>query len=68
MDSVIIFHIHLPVCACVCLALSPFPTVADAIQSELEEYKQSEEEVKRLKTAMVSSYVACIAMDHSMVV
>ena len=33
---------------------SPFPTVADSIQSELEEYKQSEGEVTRLKTAMVS--------------
>ena len=41
------------VCLCVLGLFSPFPTVADAIQSELEEYKQSEEEVKRLKTAMV---------------
>ena len=32
---------------------SPFPTVAEAIQEELERYRQSEDEVKRLKTAMV---------------
>ena len=32
---------------------SPFPSVADAVQSELEQYKQSEDEVKRLKDAMV---------------
>ena len=31
---------------------SPFPTVAEAIQEELEEYKSSEDEVKRLKTSM----------------
>jgi hypothetical protein len=31
---------------------SPFPTVADSVQGELEEYKQSEGEVTRLKTAM----------------
>ena len=37
---------------------SPFPAVADAVQSELEQYKQSEEEVKRLKDAMVS--VQCV--------
>ena len=41
---------------------SPFPAVADAVQSELEQYKQSEEEVKRLKDAMVSVqfYAVCI--------
>lgn len=33
---------------------SPFPTVAEAIQEELEQYKSSEEEVKRLKASMVS--------------
>jgi len=33
---------------------SPFPVVAEAIQSELEEYRKSEEEVKRLKQTMVS--------------
>jgi len=32
---------------------SPFPIVAEAIQEELERYRQSEDEVKRLKTAMV---------------
>lgn len=31
---------------------SPFPTVAEAIQEELEQYRSSEEEVKRLKTSM----------------
>lgn len=32
---------------------SPFPTVAGAVQEELERYQQSENEIKRLKTAMV---------------
>ena len=32
---------------------SPFPTVAEAIQEELEQYRSSEEEVKRLKASMV---------------
>ena len=32
--------------------------MADAVQSELEKYKQSEEEVKRLKDAMVSENLA----------
>ncbi|XP_046664016.1 protein sly1 homolog isoform X2 [Homalodisca vitripennis] len=31
---------------------SPFPTVAEAIQEELEQYRSSEEEVKRLKASM----------------
>ncbi|CAB3369233.1 Hypothetical predicted protein [Cloeon dipterum] len=31
---------------------SPFPTVVEAIQVELEEYKSSEEEVKKLKASM----------------
>ncbi|CAH1103945.1 unnamed protein product [Psylliodes chrysocephalus] len=31
---------------------SPFPTVAEAIQEELEQYKSSEGEVKKLKTSM----------------
>lgn len=31
---------------------SPFPTVAEAIQEELEQYKSSEEEVKQLKSSM----------------
>lgn len=31
---------------------APFPTVAEAIQEELEQYKSSEEEVKKLKTSM----------------
>ena len=31
---------------------SPFPTVAEAIQEELEQYRNSEEEIKRLKTSM----------------
>lgn len=32
---------------------SPFPTVAESIQEELEDYKASESEVKRLKESMV---------------
>ncbi|XP_058966963.2 sec1 family domain-containing protein 1-like [Pocillopora verrucosa] len=31
---------------------SPFPTVAESIQKELDEYRTSEEEVKRLKNVM----------------
>lgn len=31
---------------------SPFPMVAEAIQEELEQYKSSEEEVKKLKSSM----------------
>lgn len=31
---------------------SPFPTVAEAIQEELEDYKLSEDEVKKLKSSM----------------
>ncbi|XP_018326803.1 protein sly1 homolog [Agrilus planipennis] len=31
---------------------SPFPMVAEAIQEELEQYKSSEDEVKKLKTSM----------------
>ena len=36
--------------------------MADAVQSEFEQYKQSEEEVKGLKDAMVSVqyYAVCI--------
>lgn len=36
--------------ACHC---SPFPTVAEAVQTELDQYRASEDEVKRLKGAMV---------------
>lgn len=35
------------------LLSSPFPTVAEAIQEELEEYRSSEVEVKKLKASMV---------------
>lgn len=31
---------------------SPFPTVAEAIQEELEQYRTSEDEIKKLKTSM----------------
>lgn len=31
---------------------SPFPTVAEAVQEELESYRSQEDEIKRLKTAM----------------
>jgi len=33
---------------------SPFPTVAEAVQEELEDYKTKEDEVRRLKRAMVT--------------
>ena len=36
---------------------SPFPTVADAIQVEVNEYKTSEEKLMRLKAAMVRECV-----------
>ena len=32
---------------------SPFPTVAESIQKELDDYRSSEEEVKKLKSMMV---------------
>lgn len=35
---------------------NPFPTVAESIQEELEEYKASEGEVKRLKESMVRTH------------
>ena len=50
-------YVHMYLFAVLCHTLfshSPFPTVADSVQGELEEYKQSEGEVTRLKTAMVS--------------
>ncbi len=34
---------------------SPFPAVAEAVQVELEAYRNSEDEIKRLKHAMVSN-------------
>ncbi|GLV32991.1 SLY-1 homologous [Carabus blaptoides fortunei] len=37
---------------------SPFPTVAEAIQEELEQYRCSEEEVKKLKSSMGENDVA----------
>lgn len=33
---------------------NPFPEVAEAVQSEIEEYRGHEEEVQRLKSAMVT--------------
>lgn len=38
---------------------SPFPTVAESIQEELEDYKASEGEVKRLKETMVLTFCYC---------
>ena len=38
---------------------SPFPVVAEAIQTELEDYRKSEDEVKRLKTSMVRKITNC---------
>ena len=34
------------------IAGSPFPALAEAVQEELESYRASEDEVKKLKTAM----------------
>lgn len=39
--------------ASVVLFFSPFPMVAEAVQEELESYKMQEDEVRRLKRAMV---------------
>ena len=33
---------------------SPFPTVAEAVQTELDQYRALEDEVKRLKGALVN--------------
>ena len=41
------------------LFFSPFPTVAESIQKELDDYRASEEEVKRLKNVMVG-FKVCI--------
>ena len=37
---------------------SPFPSVADSVQNEVSEYKTKEEEITRLRTAMV--YNECV--------
>lgn len=42
---------------------SPFPTVAEAIQEELEEYRASEDDVKRLKASMVRN-VFCYCKNN----
>ncbi|KAK9870344.1 hypothetical protein WA026_006428 [Henosepilachna vigintioctopunctata] len=42
---------------------SPFPTVAEAIQEELEQYKTSEEDVKKLKSSMGIDGESDIAMS-----
>jgi len=44
---------------CVTILCSPFPTVAEAVQEELEDYKTKEDEVRRLKRAMVTTAVSC---------
>ena len=46
---------------------SPFPQVAEAVQEELESYRSQEEEVKRLKSAMVgrSPYVLLSQSVHN---
>lgn len=38
------------------LVFSPFPEVAEAVQDSLESYRNEEEQVKMLKSAMVSSH------------
>lgn len=35
---------------------SPFPAVAEAVQVELEAYRNSEDEIRRLKSAMVRNF------------
>ncbi|CAH0560503.1 unnamed protein product [Brassicogethes aeneus] len=42
---------------------SPFPTVAESIQEELEQYRSSEEEVKKLKSSMGIDGESDIAMS-----
>ncbi len=38
------------------LICSPFPQVAEAVQEELEAYRSSEDEIKRLKHVMVGAH------------
>ena len=49
---------HMKYCSTFCKPsmhiFSPFPEVAEAVQEELEKYRSQEDEVKRLKSAMVS--------------
>lgn len=42
---------------------NPFPTVAESIQEELEDYKASEGEVKRLKETMVIDMNAVYVLE-----
>jgi len=42
------------------LFCSPFPTVAEAVQEELEDYKTKEDEVRRLKRAMVTILIRLV--------
>ena len=46
------------------LPFSPFPTVAEAIQEELEEYRSSEVEVKKLKASMVGTLIDLCVSYH----
>lgn len=39
--------------------ISPFPEVAESVQQELESYRAQEDEVKRLKSIMVS-FITCM--------
>lgn len=62
------FHGHLDHATCLVLVfqfvdltepnaeycISPFPEVAESVQQELESYRAQEDEVKRLKSIMVS--------------
>ena len=52
LKSILLISVVLLTCR---LFFSPFPTVAESIQKELDEYRASEEEVKRLKNVMVCS-------------
>ena len=50
----------------VSLFSSPFPMVAEAVQEELESYRSQEDEVKRLKSAMVSAPMRVKSHDESL--
>ncbi|KHJ43729.1 Sec1 family protein [Trichuris suis] len=45
-------------------AFSPFPNVAEAIQVELENYRTREEEIRKLKSAMVGMALTLVTLKH----
>lgn len=46
--------------------ISPFPEVAESVQQELESYRAQEDEVKRLKSIMVS-FITCVYFMKSII-